>query len=123
MRHSANQPLASARAAAKPGHIRLGPGLVDEYKLSRVQLWLLATPFGARFGNVRTVLLGSMERLFLNVRSSVASVFHIRPVLAETLWVSDSHACNSAIVASGRVFTWASIAPCKAASRRGRWPR
>ena len=75
---------------------------------------------GVRFGNVRTVLLGSVERLFLNVRSSVASVFHIRPVLAETLWVSDSHACNSAIVASGRVSTWASTAPCKAASRRGR---
>ena len=105
MRHSRDQPFATGGATIKPGHVRLGPALVNKYQLGWVQIRLLLPPSGTRLGNVGAILLGCMQRLFFTVRSSVVSVFHIRPVLAETLWVAASQDCNSTMVASGWAVT------------------
>src|ERR1700722_9592938 len=46
MRHRLDQPFATRSAAIKPGHIRLGPGLINENQLAGAQARLLLTPFG-----------------------------------------------------------------------------
>ena len=80
--------------------------LIDEDQLVRVKVRLLLAPFDARRGNVLPVLLGSPKGLFLNVRSSFFNVVYISPMLAEIVRLQ-SQARNSAIVASGRLVTWA----------------
>jgi hypothetical protein len=113
MRHGSDQAMAAFGPAVAPCHVGLDPGFIDENELRRGQLRLLLAPLDTRLGNIRTRLLGGMERLFLNVRLSAAKVLFIRPVLAEILCVSSSQARNSAIVASGRLATCASIAACR----------
>jgi hypothetical protein len=56
--------VAARWAAVKPGHVRLGPGFIDEDQFARVQARLLLAPFGARLGDVRTVLLGRPKDFF-----------------------------------------------------------
>src|SRR2546421_11949269 len=43
----------------------LGPGLVDEDQPTRIQARLIGLPRGAAIRNIRPVLLGRAERLFL----------------------------------------------------------
>jgi hypothetical protein len=105
MRDRIDQPFATRSAAIKPCHIRLGPGLINENQLAGAQARLLLTPFGTSFGDIRSVLLSGSEGLFLYVSSSRLSVFHIRPLLAETLCVWHNQLRNSASVASGHRLT------------------
>ena len=65
MRHGRDQSFAARRATARPGHVGLGPALIDEHQLGRAQIGLFVPPFGARLGNVRAILFGRVERLFL----------------------------------------------------------
>jgi hypothetical protein len=105
MRHRIDQPFATRSAAIEPGHVRLGPGLINENQLAGAPARLVLTPFGTSFGNISPVLLGRSEGLFLYVSSSRLSVIHIRPLLAETLCVWHSQLRNSASVASGHRLT------------------
>src|SRR5450631_3421361 len=92
---------------------------IHKDQLSGAQTGLHLAPRDPGLGDVRTILLGRSERLFLNVCLSRTNVRCIRPVLADTLCVADSHARNSAIVASGTEATCAAIASCRSASFRG----
>lgn len=50
-------------------HIGRSPSLVDENQLLWSQVDLLATPFGARLGNILSQLFGCTRGLFFRVRS------------------------------------------------------
>ena len=82
--HGCDQALAARRPAAGPRHVGLDPGLIDEHQPPRAEAGLPVAPFAARLGDVRPGLLGGMQRLFLYVRSSLASVRHNSPRLART---------------------------------------
>jgi len=62
--------LAAGRAAAQPRQIGLGPGLIQEDQLGRVEAGLPPPPRPARPGDVRTILFAGPERLFLYVSPS-----------------------------------------------------
>ena len=70
MRHSVDDTVAARCPAVKPGHVRLGPGFIDEDQFARVQARLLLAPFGARLGDVRTVLLGRPKDFYGMARPS-----------------------------------------------------
>ena len=55
------------RPAVEPGHVGLGPGLVDEDQPRRIDALLMASPAPAVALYVRTILLARDERLFLSV--------------------------------------------------------
>jgi len=65
MRRMANQPFAFGRATSKPRHVRFGRRLVDKDKPRRIEGSLPPFPLAPGLGNVRQVLLGRMESLFL----------------------------------------------------------
>jgi hypothetical protein len=48
----------------RAGHLGIGTGFVQEDQLRRVKLALAALPGRARFGDVRAVLLGGVQRFF-----------------------------------------------------------
>src|ERR1700722_11754830 len=60
---------ADVRAAPnlEPGHVGLGPGLVDERQSRRIDALLMASPAPAMALYVRTILLARDKRLFLSV--------------------------------------------------------
>ena len=72
MRDGSTQPSALGRAAVRAGQVGLGPGLVKEDEASGVEPALMGRPATPPAGDVRPVLLGCPERLFLNVRPSRA---------------------------------------------------
>ncbi len=102
-----DQSLIVRRPAVEPGHIRLAPSFVDKNQLTGRQAWLIVAPFLPGLGDVRTVLLGRSERLFLSVSLSVDRVFQMTPVLAVTFCMASSQVFSSSIVASGRATTCA----------------
>ena len=51
----------------EPGHVGLGPGLVDERQSRRIDALLMASPAPAMALYVRTILLARDKRLFLSV--------------------------------------------------------
>ena len=67
MRHGADRPLPARGSGVRPRHIGLDPGLVDEDEVLGVQAWLVLAPCRPRSRDVRPVLLGGMECLFLRV--------------------------------------------------------
>ena len=110
MRYCINQPVTHLGPAVEPDHVRLGPGLIDEDQPTRVQLRLVLAPFLSGLGDVRSILLGGPERLFLSDRPSSFNVCQISPTLAATWCVANSHVRSSAIVVSPRSATYARIA-------------
>jgi len=60
----ADQSLPERTAAMRAGHLGIGTGFVQEDQLRRVKLALAALPGRARFGDVRAVLLGGVQRFF-----------------------------------------------------------
>jgi len=84
VRHSIDQPMTHSRPAVKPGHVGLGPGLVDEDQPGRIKRPLAVAPFRTSCDDVRTILLARPERLFFSVSPSSFSVYQISPTLAET---------------------------------------
>src|SRR5262249_29848377 len=105
VRHPALEARTARSAAAEPGHVGRRPGLVDEDETLEAQLGLALSPSRARLGNVGARLLARPAGLFLNVRPSWSSVFHIPPTLDATPWVASSQLRNSSIVASGTAAT------------------
>lgn len=57
MRRMADQAFAFGSPAAQPGHVGLGPGLVNEDKAARVDPVLMPLPACAAAAHVRAVLL------------------------------------------------------------------
>ena len=84
VRHSINQPMTHLCPAVKPGHIGLGPGLVDEDQFGRIKRPLALPPFCTSCDDVRPILLTRPERLFFSVSPSSLNVYQINPTLAET---------------------------------------
>jgi hypothetical protein len=79
MRHGGDQALPSPAASMGAGQVGLRPGLVDEDKARGVEAALLRAPAAPAAGDVRPLLLGGAEALFLNVRSSRAQNRHTAP--------------------------------------------
>lgn len=84
MGYCINQPVAHRGPAIEPDHVGLGPGLIDEDQPARVQLRLVLAPLRPGLGDVRSILLGGPERLFLSDRPSSFNVCQISPTLAAT---------------------------------------
>jgi hypothetical protein len=64
-----DQALAFLTAAVTRRHVGRGPGLVNEHQPARIKALLVFTPGGARVGDVRPLLFGGAQSLFLNVSS------------------------------------------------------
>ncbi len=58
------QPLAPGAAAMTAGHVRLGPGLIQEHEAARIKLALCALPPAAALRDVRPILLGGHQAFF-----------------------------------------------------------
>src|SRR5450755_114691 len=65
-------PLAFGRAAAQPGHVGLGPGLVDEDQPAAVPLTLDRAPPLTTGFDVGALLLAGVQRFFYRSGSSPA---------------------------------------------------
>src|SRR4051812_28576975 len=116
MRRFIDQAPATSGAPTKPNHVGFGRCFVNEDEPSQLCLPPLSPPRFACRHDIGTILFGGVQRLFFNVRSSLASVSQIRVVLASIPCVSNSHTFISASVASGVEATCSLIAPYKAAS-------
>jgi len=113
--------LAARSATIKPGHLGGGTGLVDENQLVGIDEGLCRPPDAPPGGDIRTVLLGGAERLFLNDSPSRATADHIAPFESRTSCSVTSHACKDAKVRSGwAVMCAAKAASCAGVSLRGR---
>ena len=67
LRDLVDEALSLRRPAAKPGHVGLGPRLVDEDQTPGIDAALIGSPARAMAAYVRTILLARDEGLFLNV--------------------------------------------------------
>jgi hypothetical protein len=64
MRHAADQALAAWGAAMGAGHVRLGPGLINEDEAGRVDPPLVPPPALTLGDDVRPALLGGVQAFF-----------------------------------------------------------
>ena len=69
LRDLVDEALSLRRPAAKPGHVGLRPGLVDEDQTPGIDEPLIGAPARSVTADVRTILLARDEGLFLNVTS------------------------------------------------------
>src|SRR5215218_4125445 len=69
------------RMTVEPGHLGAGAGLVDKDELVGIDEGLRRPPDAAPGGNIRPVLLGGAERLFLNDKPRRSTADHIAPLL------------------------------------------
>ena len=67
MGHADAQALAAQATAMRAGHLRRGPGLVDEDEAVRVEINLPVEPVLAPFQDVGAILLAGVRSLFLRV--------------------------------------------------------
>jgi hypothetical protein len=65
-----DESLAARRSSARPRHVRLEPGLVDEDQTLRVETELLDLPGRPLRGDVGPILLRRVQRLFFSVSPS-----------------------------------------------------
>jgi hypothetical protein len=115
------QAPAARRATVEPGHLGAGAGLVDEDELVGIDKGLRRPPDPAPGGDIRAVLFGGAECLFLNDNPRRSTADHIAPLLNRTACSPASQVCSAARVMSG----WAAIcaarpASCAGVSLRGR---
>ena len=64
IRPRSDQPLAAGAAAVAPGHIGLGPRLINEHEPTGIKPALSTLPAGAVLGDLRPLLLGGRETFF-----------------------------------------------------------
>ena len=67
VRHADAQALAAPAAAVRAGHLRRGPGLVDEDETLGVEIDLAVEPVLAPLQDVGAILLAGVRGLFLRV--------------------------------------------------------
>lgn len=84
MRHSGDQTLADGCSSVRPGHVGLDRSLVEKDQAPWFQAGLAIAPCRPRLSDIRTVLFGGVERLFLCVMPSLRSVPCINALLAVT---------------------------------------
>ena len=77
VRDDADQALAPWCPAACAGHVGRGPGFIEEDKARWIESELARRPLSARFGGVLAPLFLGLQVLFLYVRPSRATTFHI----------------------------------------------
>jgi hypothetical protein len=77
VRDGADQALAPRCAAARPGHVGRGPGFIEEDQALWIERGERRRPFPARIGDIVTPLLLGLQVLFLSVRPSRVTTFHI----------------------------------------------
>ena len=77
--HAGNQPLAAPAATMRRCHVGLGPGLVDENEVARVERQALAQPSRTPGLDVGTVEFGRGQGLFLRVIRSRSKNRRIEP--------------------------------------------
>ena len=58
------QPLPPGAAPVAAGHVRLGPGLIQEHEAARIKLALRALPPPPALRDIRPILLGGHEAFF-----------------------------------------------------------
>ena len=100
-RRLGEEPAAARGTTIEPGHLGAGAGLVDEDELVGIDKGLRRPPDAAPGGDIRTVLLGGAERLFLNDSPSRATADHIAPLLTQTPCSLNNHLWSAASVISG----------------------
>jgi hypothetical protein len=123
-RRLGQQPPAARRASVEPGHLGIGAGLVDENELVGIDERLRGVPDAAPGGDIRTVLLGGAQCLFLTDSPRRSTADHIAPLLNQTRCSANSQDCIAANVISGQAATCAAkAASCTGVNLRGRWPR
>ena len=79
VRHAGPQALAAERSSVPPGHVRGGPGLVDEDEARGVEIELVVEPLLTSPQDVRPLLLGRVRGLFLRVIRRRAKKRHRLP--------------------------------------------
>ena len=62
--HPADHPMAPFGAPAQPRHVGGGAGFIEEDQPRRIEVRLLRLPGGARFGDVRPLLLAGVHDFF-----------------------------------------------------------
>src|SRR3954447_19546129 len=62
VRHAGPQALAAERSSVPPGHVRGGPGLVDEDEARGVEIELVVEPLLTSPQDVQPLLLGRVTR-------------------------------------------------------------
>ena len=67
VRDLGDEPSSARRPAVEPGHVGLGPGLVDEHQTRRIDALLMGSPAPAMALYVRPILFARDQRLFLSV--------------------------------------------------------
>jgi len=67
VRTAHHEALAARGPPAQAGHVRLGRRFIDEDEPGGRDLALPGLPLPPRFGDIGSVLLGGVERLFLYV--------------------------------------------------------
>ena len=72
LRHLGDQAGAAGASPMPPGHVGLGPGLVDKDQPFGVKPALVFLPLLAPAGDVGAILLAGVQALFLNVMPSRA---------------------------------------------------
>src|SRR5215203_1001258 len=98
MRHASPQALPARGPSVAPGHVRGGPGLVDEHQPRRVEIQLALEPRLAPLADVGPVLLGGMRRLFLRVilcrrqKRQSALTLTCAPCSAKPAWIRSAWA-------------------------------
>jgi hypothetical protein len=85
----------------EPGHLGAGAGFVNEDEFVGIDKGLRRPPDPASGGDIRTVLFGGAERLFLNDSPRRSTADHIAPLLSCTPCSAASQDCNAARVISG----------------------
>jgi hypothetical protein len=104
-----------------PGHVGLGPGLVDEDQAFGVKSALVFLPSLAPAGDVEAVLFAGVQALFLNVMPSRAKNAHSAPWLT-LIPLAASSARSARNVRSGFSQIRASSQSRRLARRCGRRP-
>ena len=77
--HAGNQPLTAPTATMGRRHVGLGPGLVDEDEVARVERRALAQPGRTPGLDIGTVAFGRGQGLFLRVIPSRSKNRRIEP--------------------------------------------
>ncbi len=92
-----DESLALGTASPQAGEITLRAGFVNEHKATNVYSFELVVPDEPSGGDVGPVLLGGVDRLFLNVSFNC---FNARQIVLAATW-TPSRSRSSASVASG----------------------
>jgi hypothetical protein len=99
-RRLGQQTPAAWRATVEPGHLGAGASLIDKDELVGIDEGLRRPPDAAPGGDIRTVLLGGPQCLFLNDSPSRSTADHIAPLLNQTPCSANSQVCKAARVMS-----------------------